>query len=102
MKGVLALRHAKAVTITLAAAVSLYALASLTATAAQLRDCGQELAELEAEARELEDERARLLLMTQGGTDEDTAERLARERLGLAYPEDIIILSGDNELHTGG
>lgn len=101
MKGVLALRRAKAVTITLAAAVSLYALASLTATAAQLRDCGRELAELEASARELEEEKTRLL-MTQGGTDEDTAERLARERLGLAYPEDIIILSGDNELHTGG
>lgn len=98
----LALRRARAVTITLAAAVSLYALASLTATLAQTRACGLELAQLEVEAAQLEKENSGLLLMTQGGMDEDTAERLARERLGLAYPEDIIILSGDHELHTGG
>lgn len=98
----LALRRARAVTITLAAAVSLYALASLTATLAQTSACGLELAQLEVEAAQLEKENSGLLLMTQGGMDEDTAERLARERLGLAYPEDIIILSGDHELHTGG
>ena len=98
----LALRRARAVTITLAAAVSLYALASLTATLAQTRACGLELAQLEVEAAQLEKENSGLLLLTQGGMDEDTAERLARERLGLAYPEDIIILSGDHELHTGG
>ena len=88
--------------ITLAAALSLYALASLTATLTETKACGQELARLEAEAAQLEKENSGLLLMTQGGMDEDTAERLARERLGLAYPGDIIILSGDHELHTGG
>lgn len=98
----LALRRARAVMITLAAAVSLYALASLTATAAELKACETELEGLGAEAEELEKENSRLLTLTQGGLDEDTAERLARERLGLAYPGDIIILSGDHDLHTGG
>lgn len=82
--------------------MSLYALASLTATAAELKACERELEGLGASAAELEKENSRLLALTQGGTDEDTAERLVRERLGLAYPEDIIILSGDYELHTGG
>lgn len=98
----LALRRARAVMITLAAALSLYALASLTATLTETKACGQELARLEAEAAQLEKENSGLLLMTQGGMDEDTAERLARERLGLAYPGDTNYLSGDHELHTGG
>ena len=84
----LALGRARAVTITLAAAVSLYALASLAATKAETGAC--------------ERENARLRSQTESGLDGDTAERLARQRLGLAYPEDIIFLSGVNELHTGG
>ena len=96
----LALGRARAVTITLAAAVSLYALASLAAT--KTGACERELAALERSVAELEDENARLRSQTESGLDGDTAERLARQRLGLAYPEDIIFLSGVNELHTGG
>ena len=98
----LALGRASAVTITLAAAVSLYALASLAATKAETGACERELAALERSVAELEDENARLRSQTESGLDVDTAERLARQRLGLAYPEDIIFLSGVNELHTGG
>ena len=96
----LALGRARAVTITLAAAVSLYALASLAATKAETGACERELAALERSVAELEDENARLRSQTESGLD--GAERLARQRLGLAYPEDIIFLSGVNELHTGG
>ena len=60
----LALGRARAVTITLAAAVSLYALASLAATKAETGACERELAALERSVAELEDENARLRSQT--------------------------------------
>ena len=68
----LALGRARAVTITLAAAVSLYALASLAATKAETGACERELAALERSVAELEDENARLLAEV-GALESETA-----------------------------
>lgn len=104
MKGVKAVKQARAGIITLlaAAALSLYALAGLAAASAQIERYSQTREELTARASELEEANAGMEeLLRKGRTDRDSViEALARERLGLVYPGEGTAPS--QQYHTGG
>lgn len=74
------------VTLLIVAALSLYALANLTTTKAEIAACRAYRDELLAEAGALESENARLAAEAASGSEEEITERMARERLGLGYP----------------
>lgn len=82
------MRNARAgiVTLLIVAALSLYALASLASTKAETAEYETYRDELLAEAGALESENARLAAQAASGTEEETIERMARERLGLVSP----------------
>ena len=83
------------------AALSLYALANLAATKAEAAEYEAYRDELLAEAGALESENARLAGQAASDTEEETTERLARERLGLVSPGGGT--EGSNQqLNTGG
>ena len=79
------MRNARAgiVTLLIVAALSLYALASLASTKAEAAEYEAYRDELLAEAGALESENARLTAQASSETEEETIERMARERLGL-------------------
>jgi cell division protein FtsB len=100
---VAALKNARAglVTLLIVAALSLYALANLAATKAEAAEYEAYRDELLAEAGALESENARLAAQAASDTEEETTERLARERLGLVSPGGGT--EGSNQqLNTGG
>ena len=89
------------VTLLIVAALSLYALASLASTKAEAAKYAAYRDELLAEAGALESENARLAAQAASDTEEETTERLARERLGLVSPGGGT--EGSNQqLNTGG
>ena len=97
------MRKARAgiVILLIVAAISLYALASLAATKAEIAACEEYRDELLAEAGALESENARLTAQGDPAAEQETTERLAQERLGLSSGgEDT---EGSNQqLYTGG
>lgn len=97
------MRNARAgiVTLLIVAALSLYALANLAATKAEAAEYEAYRDELLAEAGALESENARLAAQAASDTEEETTERLARERLGLVSPGGGTEES-NQQLNTGG
>ena len=97
------MRKARAgiVILLIVAAISLYALASLAATKAEIAACEEYRDELLAEVGALESENARLTAQGDPAAEQETTERLAQERLGLSSGgEDT---EGSNQqLYTGG
>ena len=90
------------ITLLAAAALSLYALAGIVAALAEIERYSQTREALSARAQELEEANAGLEeLLRQGRADRDSMiEELARERLGLVYPDEIKAPAQQN--HTGG
>ena len=92
-KGAQAVKRGRAGMITLlaAAALSLYALAGIVAARAEIERYSQTREALSARAQELEEANAGLEeLLRQGRADRDSViEELARERLGLVYPDAV-------------
>lgn len=82
------MRNARAgiVTLLIVAALSLYALANLASTKAEAAEYEAYRDELLAEVGALESENARLTAQADSGTEEETTERLVRDRLGLVSP----------------
>lgn len=74
------------VTLLIVAALSLYALANLASTKAESAEYEAYRDELLAEVGALESENARLTAQADSGTEEETTERLVRDRLGLVSP----------------
>ena len=89
------------VTLLIVAALSLYALASLASTKAEVAKYAAYRDELLAEAGALESENARLTAQGDSAAEQEATERLAQERLGLSSGgEDT---EGSNQqLYTGG
>ena len=102
MKGARAVKHGRAGMITLlaAAALSLYALAGLAAAGAEIERYSRTRDALSERASELRRENAGLEeLLREGRADRASViEGLARERLGLVYPDEI----DSQQYHTGG
>ena len=87
MKGARAVKHGRAGTITLlaAAVLTVYALVGLASAGAEIERCSRTRQSLEEAAGALEAENAALEELLNAGRDE-IIEKLARERLGFAYP----------------
>lgn len=96
------MKHGRAGMITLlaAAALSLYALAGLAAAGAEIDRYSQTRDALSRQAEELRRDNAGLEeLLRRGRADRASViEELARERLGLVYPDEIY----SQQYHTGG
>ena len=96
------MKHGRAGMITLldAAALSLYALAGLAAAGAEIERYSRTRDALSERASELRRENAGLEeLLREGRADRASViEGLARERLGLVYPDEI----DSQQYHTGG
>ena len=90
------------ITLLAAAALSLYALAGIVAARAEIERYSRTRDALSERASELRRENAGLEeLLRQGRADRDSMiEELARERLGLVYPDEIKAPAQQN--HTGG
>ena len=86
-KGERAVKNARAALAALlaAAALSLYALAGILRAGAEIERCSRTRQSLEEAAGALETENAALEELLNAGRDE-LIEKLARERLGFAYP----------------
>lgn len=90
------------ITLLAAAALSLYALAGLAAAGAEIERYSRTRDALSARAAELADSNAALeQLLRTGRADRDSViEALARERLGLVYPDETDAHAQQN--YTGG
>ncbi len=92
LKGARAVKHGRAGMITLlaAAALTAYALAGLASAGAEIDRYSETRDALAAKAQELEEANSELEgMLRQGRADKDgTIEALARERLGLTYPDE--------------
>ena len=88
------------ITLLAAAALSLYALAGLAAAGAEIDRYSQTRDALSRQAEELRRDNAGLEeLLRRGRADRASViEELARERLGLVYPDEIY----SQQYHTGG
>ena len=78
------------ITLLVIVALVLYALGSLASTRSQIERYALRADELLAEVNELERENAALEYETRRSSDDEMIEYIARNRLGLVYPGEVI------------
>jgi len=76
--------------------LAVYAAASLINTQIKINDAKNQNKQLALQAAELQKQQDKLLDETADGLDDETVERIAREKFGMVFPDDSVFVDISN------